>query len=296
MKIDYVIPMVFENDPIWKASYVSNIGEKPNPTRYRSWGTEDLLVKCIKTFMPWIDTIIILLAHESQKQPWMDTEKVRIVYHREFIPKKYLPCFNSCTIEMFLPFIPDLAEYFIYGNDDMFPISPLLKSDFFVSGKPCIDIEEKTFPEYKNTFHRKCKLQQDMIGKRFGWEGNDTWLYNGHSINAFVKSECFKCRVLFGKEIEDGITPLRSVTSFNQYIYVLWQYFSKKYVDYAPMRKYLSACDSLDKIRDVILSDNVGVVCFNDYELVRDISNHAKVIREAIEEKISIIHSDSGAA
>ena len=172
MKIDYVIPMVFENDPIWQAAYASSIGCNLNLTRYRSWGTEDLLVSCIKAFMPWIDTIIILLAHESQKQPWMEDEKIRVVYHREFIPKKYLPCFNSCTIEMFLPFIPDLSEYFIYGNDDMFPVSPLKESDFFVNGVPCLSIEERPFPEYKNTFHRKCSLQQTMIGTYFDWHSD----------------------------------------------------------------------------------------------------------------------------
>ena len=45
------------------------------------------------------------------------------------MPQQCLPTFNSTTIEMFLPKIPDLAEHFIYGNDDMYPMAPSQPSD-----------------------------------------------------------------------------------------------------------------------------------------------------------------------
>ena len=51
--------------------------------------------------------------------------------HERIIPNELLPTFNSTTIEMYLHRIPDLAEQFIYSNDDMFPIRPLQISDFF---------------------------------------------------------------------------------------------------------------------------------------------------------------------
>lgn len=294
MNVDYVIPMVFDDDPVWRIDCLSFIGMKKNHVRYRSWGTERLLVRCIKTFMPWVDNIIILLARESQKREWMEEEGVRVVYHSDFIPQKYLPCFNSCIIEMFLPYIPGLSEYFIYGNDDMFPLSPLDFTDFFMYGLPCQHHKIKPFPVRKGTFHKKCRNQQIMVGSRFGWKDYDYWLINGHSINAFLKSECLKAREVFDDEIRKGMTAMRSVTSYNQYLYMLWLYFTKKYIDHVPNRSYISAGQPIETIRETIMAPDAGVVCINDTECVEDFSVPAAVVREAISEKLLFIHSNSG--
>ena len=47
------------------------------------------------------------------------------------MPPEVLPTFNSTTIEMFIANIPDLAEHFIYGNDDIYPLRPTLPDDWF---------------------------------------------------------------------------------------------------------------------------------------------------------------------
>ena len=296
MKIDYVIPMVFNDDPLWEKDCASHIGSDYNPSRYRSWGTEHQLIRCIKACMPWINDIIIILARESQKKEWMDAEGVRIVYHEEFIPKKYLPCFSSCTIEMFLPYIQGLSEHFIYGNDDMFPLSPMKVTDFFIYGIPCLHHVEKSFPVRKTIFHKKCRNQQNMIGAKFGWQSDYIWIYNGHNLNPLLKSECLKVREMFDSEIVAGITPKRSVTSYSQYIYSLWLYFTKKFFDVKPKRRFVSLKEPIDVVRTVILSDNAGLVCVNDSEMVENFEETAVAVRDAIEKKISFIHSNSGVA
>ena len=143
--IDYVVPMVFPSDPVWRHTLRRMGGDRSiDAVRYRSWNTEQFLVQCVQRFMPWVRDIIILLASEGQCQPWMTREvatqsqhshqpRLRVVYHSEFMPKEALPTFNSRAMEMFLHRIPGIAPYIIYGNDDMIPLSPLSLSDFFRS-------------------------------------------------------------------------------------------------------------------------------------------------------------------
>ncbi len=288
MTIDYVVPMVFDDDLQWQQEYKSHMHVAEYRTgsacRYRSWGLEPLLVRCIKKFMPFVSTIIIILARESQKKPWMDDDRIRVVYHRDFIPEKYLPVFNSCIIEMFIPYIDGLSEHFIYGNDDMFPLSGMSASDFFARGLPVQHYDVKKFPATMNIFHGKCRDQQRMVAAAFGKElGDDVWMYNGHCLAPLLKSSCLEARERFEKEVTGGITPYRSRTSYNQYLYVLWQYFTGRYVDGRVKSTYLSVKDTKEKICSV-LGGAHGVVCVNDNECAGDIGEYAALVRSALNE------------
>jgi len=295
MDIDYVVPMVFDDDEQWRKDYVTAhhvLRYGGGNVRYRSWGNEELLIRCIRKFMPFVRTIYIILARESQKKAWMDGEHfgeakgtVRVVYHREFVPEKYLPCFNSCTLEMFVPFIEGLSEHFIYGNDDMFPVSPLKETDFFVNGLPVQHLSEKAFPDNPSIFHKKCKNQQKMIASSLGIEIGDTHLHNGHNLAPMLRSSCLEVREIFDKEITDGITPYRSETSYNQYLYVLWQHFTGRYVDGRAKSTYVSVKEPVSRIREVICKSK-GVVCVNDNERAGDISEHAALVRRILNEKL----------
>lgn len=65
--IDLVIPMVFPGDTKWQHDFSRyHSGEPCSNVRFRSWGTEELLIECIEHYMPWVHTIHILLARESQ--------------------------------------------------------------------------------------------------------------------------------------------------------------------------------------------------------------------------------------
>ena len=56
--------------------------------------------------------------------------------HTDYIPEKFLPVFNSSLIEIYLHKIPDLADQFVYFNDDFFIINHLPKERFFRDGLP----------------------------------------------------------------------------------------------------------------------------------------------------------------
>lgn len=297
MDIDYVVPMVFDDDEQWRKDYVTAhhvLRYGGGNVRYRSWGNEELLIRCIRKFMPFVRTIYIILARESQKKAWMDDEPfgeakgtVRVVYHREFVPEKYLPCFNSCTLEMFVPFIEGLSEHFIYGNDDMFPVSPLKETDFFVNGLPVQHLSEKAFSDKPGIFQRKCKRQQEIVAGALGKSLGGRWLKNGHGLAPMLKSACLEARERFDKEVTSGITLHRSETSYNQYLYVLWQYFTGRCVDGRVESTYLSVKDAVERVRDV-LSKAKGVVCMNDHEEAKDVTEYASVFRSEIERRLSM--------
>jgi hypothetical protein len=62
---------------------------------------------------------IYIVTMRPQKPKWLiENEHCRIIHHDEIIEKKYLPTFNSNTIESRLHKIPGLSAEFIYINDD----------------------------------------------------------------------------------------------------------------------------------------------------------------------------------
>lgn len=287
--IDLVIPMVFPQDADWLSDYRRYHGDDACANvRFRSWETEELLVRCCMKYMPWLRTIHILLARESQVQPWMSRyDKVHIAFHRDFIPEKYLPCFSSPCIEMFLGRIPGLSERFVYANDDMFPLSPLQPSDFFLDGRPCVHFKEKLFPDVPNIFHRKCLNQQNMIGRPFGKHYVRTWLTTGHSYAPILRSACEAVWQRHGEEIERWMSPLvRNEHSFNQYIYLLYQHFAGLDIDHSPRMQYADEDTPTADLPALINDPMAGVVCLNDNEAIADWESRAKLVRETITAKL----------
>jgi hypothetical protein len=292
MAIDYVVPMVFADDKEWQELHkkVGSCFDSSNPyehVRYRNWGTEHLLIRCVKTFMPWVRTIYVILAQESQMQPWMDDEGVRVVYHRDIIPSRFLPTFNSRGIEMFLHNIPGISKTFLYGNDDMFPVAPLKEEDFFVDGLPCQRYTTKDFPVFPNQYHLACLNGLNFVAREFGIRYERKWLKGGHSISPILLTTCRYLWQHYGTDIERSLTPYRDVCNYNQYIYGWWQHFKGMYVEHAPSRKYVNVKSGVDSIREVLASDDYSIVCVNDNEAVDDIEPFAAVVRTYLEKKLN---------
>lgn len=298
---DLVIPMVFPDDGAWQREYARCKGNATGAlrhVRYRSWGTEELMVRCCLKFMPWVRRIHILLAGEGQVRPWMTdlAEKreargteVRVVMHREFMPAEWLPCFTSPTIEMFLHRIPGLSERFIYANDDMFPLSPLAEDDFFRDGIPCQCLTEKPFPTNPNVFQRKCLYQLNMVARPFGQHFGKTWLKTGHSFAPILKSSCEEVWRRHGEEIRRQLSPLkRTDRSHNHYVYVLYQHFTGRTCEHAPRRQYVGKGTATAELAGIIRDPQAGVVCLNDNEQMDDWERRAAIVRREIWGRVRI--------
>ena len=88
-------------------------------------------LRSLEVNAPWIRNIYIVT--NGQIPSWLDTNnpRVRIVTHEEiFTDKSALPTVSSPAIELNLHHIPDLSDYFIYFNDDVFLGSPVYPYDF----------------------------------------------------------------------------------------------------------------------------------------------------------------------
>lgn len=144
-EVDAVITWVDPSDETWRKTYVEaakkhgiHVDLKRLPT---ASGFEDELffnlIGLIQN-LKWIRRLY-LVTQRPQKPVYLDEMRefadfdIRVVHHDEFIPKAYLPNFQSNLFELFLDQIPGISEHFVYFNDDMIVLRPLAKGHFFTS-------------------------------------------------------------------------------------------------------------------------------------------------------------------
>ena len=289
--IDYVVPMVFHDDKLWQEDFKKinetfDVNDYFNFVRFRSWDSEHLLIKCVKKFMPFVRTIYVLLARESQKRVWMDEEGVTVVYHKDFIPSEFLPTFNSCAIEMFLHRIPGISDRFIYGNDDMFPLAPLTEENFFRGDIPCQRFGCKELPKYKNIFHQLCLSEQKFVASEFGIKCDDCLMKGGHGLTPILKKTCEYLWHRGSKEIMESVTPMRKGRNFCQWIYPLWHHFAGNYINKPCQTSYVSTDKDIDVIVSAIRMAK-GVLCINDNEELDDYEKYIDIVKKEIENKLN---------
>jgi len=151
MKIDLVYLWVDGSDKKWQAKKNAALAKNGRPlsgfaTRDARWDDNDELrysLRSAEKFAPWINHIYIVT--DNQRPKWLrDSKRVTIVDHRDIIPKKYLPTFNSSMIELFLYNIPGLSEHFLFANDDFFFGAPV-RSEFFFDkfGNPIVIVKQR---------------------------------------------------------------------------------------------------------------------------------------------------------
>ena len=140
-KIDFVITWVDGSDEKWLAkkreyeklqtekavkgererkAEKGEAGKKGADARYRDWGLLPYLFRGIEQYASWVNHVFLVTDHQIPEWLNRDYPKASVVYHDQFIPKEYLPTFNSHTIELNLHRIPGLSEQFVYFNDDCF--------------------------------------------------------------------------------------------------------------------------------------------------------------------------------
>lgn len=294
--IDFVVPMLFHDDEAWRRDYSHFLGEEMQPMDYypqlRSWGTEELVVKGVVKFMPWIRTIHIILYGEGQVQPWMREygDRIHIVYHRDFIPEEYLPCFNSFTIETFLGDIPGLTPMFIYGNDDIYPVAPMTPEDCFKDGKPCqsMHLRQFTRADSWNMFRCMCHNSFNLIASGFGQTYPDEFLGHYHGLSAIMRRTCVNVWKRHSEELKKRIFPGRTDMSICQYVYCYYQHLSGKYVDHVPATKVVSLVDGMEAVLEAVSNPELQVVCVNDSAVTNSTWQVVgRKLYEALEERIN---------
>lgn len=153
--IDIVYTWVNDKDPEWikKCEYYKNRSGNYGKyaldvARFSNHNELYYSIKSVMKYIPWVRNIYIVT--DQQTPEWiMEFSKAILVDHKEIIPNRYLPTFNSHVIEAFLYNIEGLSENFIYFNDDVFvarelPVGHFYKSNglssLFISNKSINDM------------------------------------------------------------------------------------------------------------------------------------------------------------
>lgn len=154
-------------------------------------------LRSIEQNAPWINHVYIITAF-GQVPSWLDVNnpKITVVPQESILPSDAGPIFNSCAVEASLQNIPNLSEYFLLANDDMFFNTPVQPDYFF-------DINGRT--KLRCVYRRNGRIQRDKksiyqlhlinsateIKKVFG-----ICLYNyksSHGIDPYIKSSIIEC-------------------------------------------------------------------------------------------------------
>lgn len=301
--IDVVVLWVDGTDPEWqieKAKYRTNKEDDSNAVnRFRDWGLMPYWFRAIEQFLPWVRTVHFVTCGHVPEWLDLDCPKLHHVRHEDYLPKEVLPTFNANAIEMNIHRIPGLAEHFIFFNDDMFVIRPLLKMSFFKNGLPCSYGAEipvgflgrqgiwqhlivNDMRIINNHFSKKeqvVKFGNKYANAAYRWQDNVrtkamekmfpeyfTGFQNLHAPAAFLKSTFEE---LWDNEAEvlsnTTANRFRTPDDVNQWLAVWWQLangqFSPSLVDNV-VEDVTEA--SVDDLCSIITSKSHDMICVND--------------------------------
>ena len=101
--------------------------------RTRNWNFLKYWFRSVENNCTWFNKVFFIVQNEKHIPEWLDTDcdRLRIVYHEDFIPKELLPTFNSFTIDLFISNIEDLSDNYVLCDDDFFFMNKIRKDRFF---------------------------------------------------------------------------------------------------------------------------------------------------------------------
>lgn len=191
MKIDMVFTYCDGTDPEFikkKEMYLKKGNENKNLSiRYLNVDEIKYSVKSVLKFIPWINMIYIVT--NDQIPPIEPNPKIKIIDHKEIIPEKYLPTFNSGVIESFMHNIPDLTEIFMYNNDDVMHANYIKTNDIIKDNKLIIRSHPLDLSIYtKNTNINEYLKRIYLTSKLFYNKDRKIKLINNHHTKILRKS------------------------------------------------------------------------------------------------------------
>ena len=141
MDIDFVVLWVDGNDPDWrkeKAKYQGKtLDDSNSENRFRDWGLMPYWFRAVEKFAPWVRKLHFVTCGHVPAFLNLDAPKLQHVRHEDYMPAEALPTFSSHALEMNVHRIPELAEHFVYFNDDTFLLRPMAETSFFQDALPC---------------------------------------------------------------------------------------------------------------------------------------------------------------
>lgn len=320
-KIDFVITWVNCNREKWQNSrkkylknedVIENIDDSIE--RFRDWDLLKYWFRSIESNAEWVNKIFLVLSDEDQIPKWLNTncERLKIVFHNEFIPDKYLPTFNSCVIEEYLYKIEGLSERFVYFNDDVFLNKKVKPSDFFVHGIPKDDfILTPINPSYDISANIEFNCMK-IINKHFNFKNTPkSMLFNlkygkylyknltlsvyptnvgirfSHLCTSFNKKTFSEVWLNETKYLENvGNSKFRSNNDVSQWLFQFWQIASGNFkIRNVNDGKFYDLGKSFKKAVKDIRKSQHKIICINDSNDILDFEKKKKFISEVFMNK-----------
>ncbi len=297
--IDFVIPWVDGNDPEWqkKRDYhaVPGDNEGNRLEHFRDWEFFRYWFRAVEENAPWVRNIYLVTDHQVPLFLRTGHPKLRIVFHEEYIPAKYLPTFSSHTIELNMHRLPGLSEHFVYFNDDVFLNCPVKKEDFFHNGKPCYSMVERpleiSYPIgmmqsivlsnmgiVNRHFHRKDTIRRPWLyaNPRYG-----KWIFKNCLMLPFSTYQHFAdhhmpCPFLKSTlnevwEAEEAVLDetcchrFRTYGDVNQYLFRYWDIAKGNFAPWYKQCDYFSVnMENIAQCTHSILKGEHSMLCLND--------------------------------
>ncbi|MDE6810484.1 MAG: Stealth CR1 domain-containing protein [Muribaculaceae bacterium] len=273
-EIDIVLPWVDDTDPEWKLErekYISSFTEKrKNLAHYfRDWDTLRYVFRGIEKNMPWIRYVHFITC--GHLPSWLNSEhpQIKIHIHKDFFSREsVLPTFSSHPIEMNLSYIPDLAEKFVYFNDDTLVVKKITPERFFRDNR-LVDYLVLDLPRYgwiydhiriKDSYGYICKNDIDLVNEKYplcnlakqkpglffdeSYSRADRlrnkvfttlnyykWIKLNHNPQAFLLSSVNECVDDFKDKIDQtSKNRFRTSDDVNQYLYRFYNLFRGNFI------------------------------------------------------------------
>ena len=301
-KIDIVLTYVDGNDPVWlekRKQYKKMQGEDGSASRYRDWENLKYIFRGIEKYAPWVNRVFLVTDHQCPK--WLDQEyeKLVIVNHEDYIPKEWLPTFNSNTIEINFHRIKELSEHFIIFNDDFFLMNPTQPTDFFVNGLPADIFVEypigcggnnvvfshilandfNMIGKYYTRKEYKKKLKSKILHPGYGFYffynflfyllpfPNFFGLLTPHFPQPYLKSEFEEVWEKEGEALaKTSSHRFRSAADLNHYLFRIWNIMKGNFVakNRLKMGKKIEIRRSGEEACQLIEHSGYKMICLND--------------------------------
>lgn len=313
-KIDIVILWVDGNDPKWleeKNKYLGIEGDA-QVNRFRDFDNLQYLFRGIEKYAPWVNKVFFITWGHLPK--WLNTknEKLEVINHKDYIPEKYLPTFNSNVIEMNLHRIKKLSSKFVLFNDDLFILKKLKPEDFFEEDLPkdryveyvkkkCSKrhyVMKNNYLNIINKYFSKKKFIKDnflkVINYKYGIDNFKTIkmmrnkkfedFYSEHLTQSFSK-KVFE--TIWEKESERldiaCLNKFRGDTDIGTPICRYWQLLTGNFIPSKKMGKYFEIANENNKITSAIKKRKYKIICINDANINVDFEKAKTEINSAFE-------------
>ena len=315
--IDFVVPWVDGSDPQWIKEFNKYCPEEKrildvSAIRYRDYGLLRYWFRGVEKFAPWVRKVHFVTC--GQKPDWLNlaAPKLNWVKHTDYIRAEYLPVFSSHPIEIGMRAINDLAEHFVYFNDDFFLTAPVKESFFFRKGLPCDsavlgtisltdighillnnnnlinarfnkrEVIRNHFSKWLNPKYGADLIRTLLLLPYAGFTG----FHNTHYASPYTKSLLDEVCNAFPDAVETTMkNRFRSQQDVNQYLFQDYRFCTGQFYPINPNRKkkMFTLSDSiLASAADCIRKQKVSEIVLNDSDDV-DFEKAKIVLTEAFE-------------